>query len=78
MNALSKILLVVGLFLALFVVTMVVLFCIFGNTPDTLIQCVLGAGILEALLCATIKCVNVVKENKQEENKESDDVNYEL
>lgn len=74
LKALTKILLAVGLFLAAFVIAMIVLFCVYGFTPDVLIQCVLGAGLFEAVLCAAIKCVNVCKGHKEE----SDDVSYDI
>lgn len=72
MKALTKILLAVGFFLAAFIVAMIVVFCVYQQTPDILIQCVLSAGILEALLCAVIKCFNIKNENNEERNDEDD------
>lgn len=40
---------ILGLFLLAFIVTMIVVFCVKGSTPDTLIQYTLGAGGIEAL-----------------------------
>lgn len=54
------ILLVLGVFLLAFIITMIVVFCVKGSTPDTLIQCVLGAGGFEAIALAGIKISKVV------------------
>lgn len=54
------ILVALGVFLALFIVTMIVIFCVKDSVPDTLIQMVLGAGGLEAWLLERIK-VNKIK-----------------
>lgn len=56
----DRVLLVLGLFLLAFIVTMIVIFCVKGSTPDVLIQCVLGAGGLEALVLAGIKVSKVI------------------
>lgn len=53
------ILLTMGLFAAVFIVAMTVIFCIKGSVPDTLIQYSLGAGGVEALLLAGIKISKV-------------------
>lgn len=60
-------LVVVGLFSALFIVAMTVIFCVKGSVPDTLIQYVLGAGGVEALLLAAIKITKVAKGDKESE-----------
>lgn len=44
-----------------FIVAMIVTFWVKGSVPDTLIQCTMGAGGLEALLLAGIKVSKVVK-----------------
>ena len=49
------ILLAMGLFVAAFIVTMIVTYWAKGGVPDTLIQYTLGAGGVEALLLAGIK-----------------------
>lgn len=64
LNKGDKVLLVVGIFLGAFIVTMIVLFCIYQAVPDTLIQYVLGAGGIESVALAAIKIVNVRSENK--------------
>lgn len=55
MNTLDKILLTIGIFIALFIIACLVLFCIFQNEPVALISGVLGAGGVEAILCAVIQ-----------------------
>lgn len=56
----DRVLLVLGVFLLAFIVTMIVTFWVKDSVPDTLIQCVLGAGGLEALVLAGIKVSKVI------------------
>ena len=56
-----------GVFLLLFIVTMIWLFWVKGSVPDTLITCVLGGGLGEAVAMAAIKISKVVKNVKSEE-----------
>lgn len=65
----DKVLLVLGMFLLAFEVCMIVLFCIFQSVPDTLIQYTLGAGGIEALAMAAIKCVKVHNGDKIDNDK---------
>jgi hypothetical protein len=58
-NGMDTILMIVGLFVFAFVVTMIIIYCIKGAVPDTLIQYVLGGGGLEALLLAGIKIAKI-------------------
>lgn len=46
---------------------MCVIFCIKGAVPDTLIQCTLGAGGLEALLLAFIKISRIISGEERED-----------
>ena len=55
---------ILGLFLLAFIVTMIVVFCVKGSTPDTLIQYTVGAGGIEALLLAGIKVSKVIAGGK--------------
>ncbi len=55
----NVVLLVLGVSTALFIVAMTVIFCVKGSVPDTLIQCTLGAGGVEALMLARIKISKV-------------------
>ncbi len=65
------VLLVMGLFVAAFIVTMIVTFWVKGSVPDTLIQCTLGAGGVEALLLAGIKISKVRAGEGGQENEEA-------
>lgn len=68
MKTTNRVLLILGVFILAFIVSMIVIFCVKGAVPDTLIQCVLGAGGLEALLLAGIKIVKTIfGETKEEE-----------
>lgn len=58
------ILLILGLFIMAFIVSMEVIFCVTGSVPDTLIQYTLGAGGLEVLVMALIKVSKVVSGEK--------------
>lgn len=57
-----------GVFLLLFIVTMVIVFCVKGSVPDTLIQCVLGGGLGEAVAMAAIKISKVMKGESKDES----------
>ena len=59
-----KVIIVMGVFAALFIVTMIVTFWVKGAVPDTLIQYTLGAGGVEAFLLAGIKISKVLTEAK--------------
>ena len=67
----NMILLVLGLSMALFVVAMVVIFCVKGSTPDTLITCFFGGGGVEALLLAGIKISKVRAGDKPGEREDT-------
>lgn len=67
----NVILLVMGLFAAVFIVTMTVIFCVKGSVPDTLIQYTLGAGGVEALLLAGIKISKVRAGDKPGESEDT-------
>lgn len=53
-KTLNTVLIVLGVFLLTFIVTMIVIFCIYQTIPDTLVTCVLGAGGIEAVATAAI------------------------
>ena len=55
----NVVLLVLGLFILAFIVTMVVTYWRFQSVPDSLIQYTLGAGGLEALVLAFIKITKI-------------------
>ena len=58
------VIIVMGAFAALFIITMVITFWVKGAVPDTLIQYTLGAGGVEAFLLAGIKISKVLTEAK--------------
>ena len=59
MSTSNRVLVVLGVFAFAFIVAMIVIFCVKGSVPDTLIQYVLGAGGVEATALAAIKAVKV-------------------
>ena len=68
----NRILILLGVFILLFIITMIVTFWVKGSVPDTLIQYVLGAGGVEALLLAAIKISKVIATGKEIKNDQSD------
>ena len=54
LNTLDKILLIVAIFDAIFVISMIILFCVFQGVPDTLIVAVMGATFGECGCCSYI------------------------
>lgn len=70
----NTVLIVLGVFLLAFIITMIVIFCVKGSTPDVLIQYVLGAGGMETLALAIIKVAKVYVGDKVKlENDEGED-----
>ena len=63
-NTSNIILIVLGVFLFSFIVTMIVTFWVKGAVPDTLIQYVLGAGGIEAVVLGFIKVSKIIKDMK--------------
>ena len=66
MNTSDRILIGIAIYLFLFINAMIVIFCIKGATPDTLITCVLSGGGIEALALAGIKVSKILKGHKKE------------
>ena len=60
MRTSDRVLLAMGAFLVDFIGVMVLTFWRFGAVPDSLVQCTLGAGGVEALLLAAIKVSKVL------------------
>lgn len=69
----DTVLLLLGVFAAAFIVTMIVIFCVKGSVPDTLIQYTLGAGGVEALVLAGIKISKVLTGEKAGESEDSNE-----
>lgn len=66
MKTANRILILMGSVALAFIVTMIVTFWRFGSVPDTLIQCVLGAGGIESAALAAIKITKVRHYKKEE------------
>jgi len=62
----NLVLVALGVFALAFIVTMIVVFCVKGSVPDTLIQYTLGAGGVEAAALSAIKIAKVKCGNKEE------------
>ena len=70
MNTSNRVLVSLGLAALAFITAMIVIFCLKGAVPDTLIQYTLGAGGVEALLLAGIKISKGVTGDKPGEREE--------
>ena len=68
------ILIIVGVALAVFTVIMIVIFCVFGNIPDTLCTCVFAALGGE---CGVMGWIKTTKERHRERKWELEDRNKE-
>lgn len=71
MNSSTKFLIVLGIFLLVFIIAMIVTFWVKGSTPDTLIQCTMGAGGVEAVALAGIKVSKVFKGDKSKDDEDT-------
>lgn len=71
-KTLTVILLAVGVFDVAFIITMIVLFCIYQSVPDVLIQSVLGASGVEVFLTAAIQIVKIIFEKKKKKQDETE------
>lgn len=71
MKTSDRVLVIVGVFILCFVVSMIIIFCVKGSVPDELIRCTLGAGGFEAFFLAWIKVKKISKD--KDDNKESED-----
>lgn len=77
----DKIIIVMGIFLGLFIITMIVTFWHFQSVPDTLIEAVLNTGKFEAALTALLTIVKYIikkdgdlKDEELEESFEDEDI----
>ena len=68
MNTIDKILLTLAGFIFGFTVTMIVLFCIFQVTPDTLIECVFACCASEAVITFAIWWIKKAHTKKETKN----------
>jgi len=62
----NVVLVTLGVFALVFIIAMIVVFCIKGAVPDTLIQYTLGAGGIEAAALSAIKIAKVKCGSKEE------------
>lgn len=65
MKTRNKILIIVSIFLLVFIIAMIIIFCVKGSVPDTLIDKVLGVGGVVDVMTATIAIADKVFERKK-------------
>ena len=68
MNTIDKILLTLAGFVFAFTVTMIVIFCIYQVTPDTLIECVFACCSSEAVITFAIWWIKKAHTKKEKDN----------
>lgn len=73
MKTLDKVLIIVGIFIALFVISTVVIYTVNGWQYDVLIPCVVSGGILETINTMIIT-VNKIRNSKDTINIENNGV----
>lgn len=61
----NKILIIVSIFLLVFIIAMIIIFCVKGTVPDTLIEKVLGVGGVVDVMTAAIAIADKVFERKK-------------
>lgn len=62
----NMVLALLSVFLLAFIVCMIVIFCVKGSVPDTLIQYTLGSGGVECVVLAGIKISKIIAGEKPE------------
>ena len=68
MKTLNVVLILLATFLFIFICANMVIFCIYGAIPDTLVSCVLGASGVELVMTAAIQIYKMkIKGNENEE-----------
>lgn len=70
LNGLDKALLFIAILDTLFVITMIVIFCIYQQVPDTLILAVFGATFGECGCCSYIWKHKKIKEKEKYDTEE--------
>lgn len=73
MKTSNRVLVILGAFFLAFIICMTAIFCVKGSVPDTLIQCTMGAGGVEALMLAAIKVSKVLTGGKAGETEKNDE-----
>lgn len=70
MNTIDKILLTCAIFLFVFTVTMIVIFCVYQSVPDTLVDSVFGLFSCEAVVTFAIWAIKRHGATRQRKDKE--------
>ena len=65
MKTRNKILIIVSIFLLVFIIAMIIIFCVKGTVPDTLIEKVLGVSGVVDVMTAAITVADMVLERKK-------------
>ena len=65
MKTRNKILIIVSIFLLVFIISMIIIFCVKVTVPDTLIEKVLGVGGVLDVMTSVITVADMVLERKK-------------
>ena len=65
MKTRNKILIIVSICLVVFIIAMIIIFCVKGTVPGTLIEKVLGVGGVVDVMTAVITVADMVLERKK-------------
>ena len=68
MNTIDKILIGCAVFLGLFTLTMIILYCVFQSVPDTLIECVFQLFTGEAVITFAIWWIKKKQTTRKEKS----------
>lgn len=73
MNTIDKILIGCAVFLGLFTLTMIILYCVFQSVPDTLIECVFQLFTGEIFLTFAIWWIKKKGKTNERHNEKADE-----
>lgn len=69
---LKKVIIVLGIFLLIFTISILIIFSVTGEEPSTLIASVFAASIGEGSICGMLKKYKIKKDNKLENDVEDE------
>lgn len=71
-KTMDKILLIIGIFLFVYITTMIVIYCITGSYPETMTHDIVYGCLGEGGIMGVIKIINTIFKNKKKEEENKD------
>ena len=71
-KTMDKILLIIGIFLFVYITTMIVIYCITGSYPETMTHDIIYGCLGEGGIMGVIKIINTIFKNKKKEEENKD------